>query len=76
MMEGLVGCPRTPTSLPRPLDADTAPSVLMSGSKVAGEGHFENLRMASLKVTTRHTQGSARWLCCPWRPPTCWEGSG
>ena len=49
MMEGLVGCPRTPTSLPGPLDAGTAPSFLMPGSKAAGDGRFESV-MASLKL--------------------------
>ena len=43
MMEGLVGCPRIPTSLPGPLDAGTTPSFLMPGSKVAGDGHFERV---------------------------------
>ena len=49
VMEGLVGCPRTPTSLPGPLDADATPSYHMPGAEVAGDGHFEH-SMARLKL--------------------------
>ena len=51
MMEGLIGCPRTPTTQPRPLDADTAPSNRMACSKVAPAtaAHFETL-MTGLKL--------------------------
>ena len=33
----LVGCPRTPMDLPRPLDADVAPSGLLAQRTVRGE---------------------------------------
>ena len=51
MMEGLIGCPRTPTSLPRPLEADTTLSYHMPGTEVAGDGQFEN-PMTRLKFAT------------------------
>ena len=50
MMEGLIGCPRTPTPQPRPLDADTAPSNRMEGSGLAAAAHFETLIMTGLKL--------------------------